>query len=240
MGGGADALELRLLGAFTVCLSGRAIDTTRWRVKKAASLVKILALTPSHRRTRDELMDCLWPDLAPDAAANNLRYTLHIAREELGATALVSDGRSIRLPENGTCRIDLAEFETAAATARRSRSRDDWVRAVTLYRGDVLPDDVYEDWSILRREEMRATYHALLRQMANGPGAIEALERLVSSDPTDEPARVRLMKAYADAGQPEEARRHYELLVAALRDSDVAPEPATTALVRSLGSLMNR
>jgi DNA-binding SARP family transcriptional activator len=52
-----------------------------WRLRKSASVVKLLALAPGHRLHRDQLLDRLWPDLALDAAGGQLRKALHQARE---------------------------------------------------------------------------------------------------------------------------------------------------------------
>lgn len=244
MGGdGAVGLELRLLAGFVIERTGEVLDTRHWRVRKAASLVKILALTPSHRVRREELMDLLWPDLGSDAAANNLRFALHVARQALfDAASLPSDGDAIRLSHDGEYRVDVDAFESAAGIARSTRTRSACDMAIALYQGDLLPEDAFEDWSVPRREQLRASFHALLRQAAalasdrsDLPAAHAALERLVQSEPTDEPARVDLMRSYAKAGEPAEAMRHYDLLVSALRSElDAAPEPATAALYREI------
>ena len=39
-----DAVRIRLLGGFRVSVGERSIGEERWRLKKAASLVKLLAL----------------------------------------------------------------------------------------------------------------------------------------------------------------------------------------------------
>ena len=52
------------------------------------ALVKLLALAPGYRLHREQVMDALWPDLAPEAAAGNLRKAVHfrktLAYEECG------------------------------------------------------------------------------------------------------------------------------------------------------------
>ena len=54
-----------------------------WRLRKAASLVKLLSLAAGHRMHREQAMDLLWPELGKEAASNNLRQTLHAARRAL-------------------------------------------------------------------------------------------------------------------------------------------------------------
>src|SRR5438309_7846005 len=77
-------LRITLLGGFQVAVDGRVIPATEWRSARAATLVKVLALAPNHRLHRDQIMDMLWPDAAPDRAANSLYQSLHVARRVLG------------------------------------------------------------------------------------------------------------------------------------------------------------
>ena len=70
-------VRVRLLGGFRVSVGSRIVEENRWRLKKATSLVKLLALAPYHRMHRERVMDLLWPDLKAEAATNNLhaRFT---------------------------------------------------------------------------------------------------------------------------------------------------------------------
>ncbi len=78
-----EAVRVWLLGGFRVSVGSRTIEGDAWRLRKAAALVKLLALAPDHRLHREQVMDLLWPDLATKAASNNLRQTLHGARRTL-------------------------------------------------------------------------------------------------------------------------------------------------------------
>lgn len=69
-----------MLGSFKVSVGPRNIGEGEWRLKKAGSLVKLLALAPGHRMHREQATEWLWPDLDPEAAANNLHHALHVAR----------------------------------------------------------------------------------------------------------------------------------------------------------------
>src|SRR4051794_25414641 len=113
------AVEIRLLGGFRVVVGDRAITDDAWRLRKARGLVKLLALAPGHRLHREELIDVLWPDLDPDAAANALRYALHRARCVFATSApgteaiLRSHGDLLALRPEGPLWIDVDAFETA-------------------------------------------------------------------------------------------------------------------------------
>ena len=76
-----DAVRVWLLGGFRVSVGPQTIEQDQWRLRKAASLVKLLAIAPSHRIHREQAMHLLWPDLGRKAASNNLRRVLHAARK---------------------------------------------------------------------------------------------------------------------------------------------------------------
>jgi len=76
-------LRIELLGGFSVASRGRAIPEEVWQRRKTAALFKLLALAPRHRLHREQVMDALWPELPPAAAAANLRKAVYYARHAL-------------------------------------------------------------------------------------------------------------------------------------------------------------
>ena len=56
-------VRIGLLGGFSVTVGDRKVDESAWRLRKAASLIKLLALAPGHRLHRERAMDLLWPEL---------------------------------------------------------------------------------------------------------------------------------------------------------------------------------
>src|ERR1700710_1247627 len=111
-------VSVGLLGGFTAAVDGVGVPTTAWRLKKARELVKLLALAPGHRLHREQLMDALWPDLDPAAAANNLHQVVHAARRALGADAIELREELLTLRAS----VDVEDFERAAEQARRAGS----------------------------------------------------------------------------------------------------------------------
>ena len=96
-----ETLRAWLLGGFRDSVGPRTIEDKDWRLKKAAGLVKPLALAPNHRIHRKQVRDLLWPELNVSKAANNLRYALYNARRTLGGTSSAAACRSIQL--GGSC-----------------------------------------------------------------------------------------------------------------------------------------
>ena len=84
---GPEAVRVKLLGGFSVSVGHRAIWQDGWRSKKAASLVKLLVLTPGHRLHREQAMELLWPGSGKKAASNNLRQVLYGACRVLASAS---------------------------------------------------------------------------------------------------------------------------------------------------------
>ena len=127
--GSASGLRVTLLGGFHVSVGDRPVPDA-WRLRKAKSLVKLLSLSADRRLHRDVVTAMLWPDLAPDAAMNNLHQALHAARRVVGAAG--ASGEVLRLRDDlvGLCpdgglSTDVDEFVAtlAAGTGLRTGRR---------------------------------------------------------------------------------------------------------------------
>jgi DNA-binding SARP family transcriptional activator len=60
---GTKRLAIYLLGEFRMSVGPQAIAEREWTLRRAKSLVKLLALAPHHRLHREHLMDRLWLDM---------------------------------------------------------------------------------------------------------------------------------------------------------------------------------
>lgn len=248
--GRAPILVIRLLGRFAVSVGDRAVGPDGWRLRKGRHVLALLALAPGQALHREQLADALWPAHNPGAAAANLRQALHAARRVLSDLAgapwptIVAEGERLALYPSDQVQIDVVAFEAAAEAARRRRHVEAYRAALALYSGDLLPDDLYEDWAAERREALRAHRLALLAELAESevgsgdlPAAITTLERLVAEEPTHEVVQRQLLTLYARAGRRQRALHHYQQLREHLRaELDTEPEPATRALVERIAT----
>src|SRR5215218_5792640 len=246
-GGAPETLRLWLLGGFRVSVGSQSIGGQEWHLRKAQSLLKVLALSPGYRLHREQAMELLWPDLHPEAALNNLHYALHVARRTLEPPALASSapsrylrlrGEQLTLCPDSPLWVDVEAFEEAATTARHALEPAAYRAAIDLYSGELLPQDRYEAWAEERRAQLRGLYLSLLLDLAalyegrkEFGEAIEALGRVVAEDPTHEGAHVELMRLYALLGRRREALGHYERLKDVLfTEFGAEPEAATARL----------
>jgi DNA-binding SARP family transcriptional activator/DNA-binding MarR family transcriptional regulator len=242
---GLGVVRIWLLDGFRVSVgSSRSIGEDEWRLKKSASLVKLLALAPAHRLHREQAMDLLWPELDSKAASNNLHHALHIARRILQPSAdsasgyLRLRGENLALSPEEPLWVDVEAFEQAATAARHTLEPAAFRAAIDLCLGELLPQDRYEVWAEERRAQLRGLYLSLLLEVAGlyedrmeFGEAIEALGKVVAEDPAHEGAHVGLMRLYALLGRRREALGQYERLRDALsREIGSQPEGATVLL----------
>lgn len=227
----AHDIRISVLGGFDVRLDGRPVPDETWRRNRARALVKLLALAPSRRLHREQLMDALWPSLDAEAAAGNLRKAIHFARQALGAEHVRLYGELIAL-EAIALWIDVHAFEVAAQAGQRSQ-------ALALYRGDLLPEDRFEPWTEDPRERLRMRFHNLLLDEAASlerrgdlDAAADVLDRLAASDPLHEEAHLALMRVLALAGARHLALARYSQLEVRLRDELAVETGSAVRLLR--------
>ena len=113
-------VRIALLGGFAVRVEGAGAPP-RWRLRKAKTIVKLLALAVGHRVHRDVLTEQLWPEADPAVGANNFHQALHAARRVIGAENLVLHDEIVVLGGEGTLAVDVDDFDAAAVTGRLDR-----------------------------------------------------------------------------------------------------------------------
>jgi predicted ATPase/tetratricopeptide (TPR) repeat protein len=163
-------VSITLLGGFSAAVGGEPVPDRAWRLKKARELVKLLALARGRRLHREQLMDALWRELAPTAAANNLNQAVHVARRVLGPDAIALRDEVLSLDAD----VDVEAFEQAAAEARRLGTGAAIRAALALYGGELLPENRYDEWAESRREaleELRGELEAERTSAGESDGA---------------------------------------------------------------------
>ena len=97
------ATHISLLGGFSIRVAGEPADRG-WRLTKAKTLVKLLALAPRHRLHRDQVVEILWPGTDVRTSANNLHQVVHTVRRTVGAGAIELNHDTVQLgPDGGLC-----------------------------------------------------------------------------------------------------------------------------------------
>lgn len=240
-------IRVTMLGGFDVHIDETVVPAGVWRLNKARSLLKLLALAEGNRLHRDAVVEALWPDLAAVAGANNLHQALHAARRalaEAGASADVlrlRDGVVALCPDGGLA-TDVQDLEAALDKALAADAPDLLLDIATQCSQGLLPEDGYEDWAHpyqehiagLRRTAVLAAAPHLIAQ-GRAYDAAAALEPLAETRSSDEEVHRALMLAYDAAGRRWDAVAVYESLRGRLDDEyAAAPDVQTTTLYRRL------
>ena len=212
-------VDISLLGGFAVVVDGRAVAAPAWTRRSAATLVKVLALRPGRQLPREQLVDLLWPDLLLEQAAPRLHKAAHYARAAVGVpSAVVLAGDVVSLLPDAEVAVDVERFDRAAGDPSSVGE------AIDLYRGDLLPEDLYEPWADAERERLRVCYLELLRSAGRWAD-------LVAAEPLDEEAHLRLVQQHVEDGSRSQALRQLEAMARTWRDElGAEPGPAARAL----------
>ncbi len=233
--GAGRSWAIRMLGGFDVECSGHAVTLPPGR---PLSAVQMLAVSGG-RLHAEVLSEQLWPGADAAAARNRLRNLL--SRIRRAADGLVErDGESIRL--SPATIVDADRFAVQADAALTSGEGDRRAAglaqaAVELYRGELLPDEPYAEWTFAARERLAARHLALiglLAAIAERDGetdqALRLVQRALDLDPDDEERLLTLARLLASQGRTTAAAR---TLRRALDDSQEWPASARNALERA-------
>src|SRR5919107_2078448 len=107
-----ERLDVRLLGGFGISVDGAPLRDGAFGQRRAADLVKVLALAPGHRLPRDRVVEVLWPRLPADAGLANLHKAAHYARRALGERdAVVLRRGLVELAPHAVVTTDVERFE---------------------------------------------------------------------------------------------------------------------------------
>src|SRR5262245_27728917 len=207
-------VDVRLLGRFEVAVDTRPVPAHAWGHRRAEDLVKLLALSPGHRLTRDQVVEALWPRLSATAGVANLHKAAHYARRALGwAEAIVLRRGVVELAPGHRVETDVERLEAGGG-------RDGEV-------AELLPDDRYEEWTAAHRDRLAEFRTAALRRQGRW-------EDLLRIDPADEEISRVVMREHAAVGDRAAAARRYRRLRDALAQLGLTPSEESLALYREI------
>lgn len=226
--------RIYLLGTFSIYDQMSVVELPGLRAK---NLLAYLALNPNHLQQRSRLAERLWPDLSPQRARHSLSDLLYRLPTAVRHHWLAVEQNTVGLAQPDTLWIDAHIFEQLAL------SDDDtaWSQAITLYRGDLLPE-LHEDWMLERRVALRETYLTCLERLGQTqearrqyPAAYDTYTTLIQADPLREAPYRGLMRTLASLGRPAEAAAIFTQLEQTLAQTlDVLPSSQTRQLALKL------
>jgi DNA-binding SARP family transcriptional activator len=229
------------LGRVRFDVGDRVIEGSSMR-RKVLALLCFLITRPGHSATREEVLEALWPELAPPTALNSLNQTVYFLRrvfepafsEDLTAGYLGQDGETVWLDR---------ELITTTSQACRDLIRrmpgvpapEDVLELARGYTSRFALDFMYEEWAGAYRDSLHAAYlrvvEAALRLDADSghyPRGIEIAELAALVEPDSEELQVALLRLYRLSGSFAAAAEQYGHYAQTLRDLGVEPQPFST------------
>ena len=199
-------------------------------------------------------MNLFWPDADPEAARRNLHQAIYSLRQTLRQGLAdfqhiqFEDGCYLLNPEIDIW-LDFAELEKHVQAGRRLEAAGQLAEAVaeysiaeSLYQGDFLEEDLYEDWPQSYRQYLWNVYLAITHWLAQHyleqgeyAATIALSQRILTRDNCQEKAHQKMIRCYLAQGQRHLAVRQYQLCVQVLKAKlDLSPSQETQALYKQI------
>jgi DNA-binding SARP family transcriptional activator len=251
----ARSLVVHCLGPFRVFHSGQLI--TDWNGQKGLAVLKYLIAQRGKPVSKEILMEAIWSESDPEAARRNLHQAIYSLRQTLRSNK--PDFRQIefyndryQINPKSHLWIDFVAFEKLAQegkqlviAGRTEEALQTYTVAEALYQGDFLEGELYEEWAVAQREQLRLLYLEVASWLSEQflkqgqfTDAIALAQKILAQDACHEHAHRCLMVAYAAQGQRHLAARQYLACVQVLRtELDLTPSAETTALYRQIASV---
>lgn len=214
-------LWIRTLGPFYAWRGDALVSNQDYKRDKARRLLQLLVTNRRKMLQRDQIIDCLWPDLPGDNALRDFKVALNALNKALepDRTAneppffIVRKGEAYGLNPQARVMIDADQFEQLS----KSKEMDDLAEAISLYEDDFLPDCPYKEWTFGERERLRHIYLVTAGKLAEGylkngqwENVVQIDQAILARDEYNERAIQQLMEAHAGAGNHSRFQETYK------------------------------
>ncbi|MBF0345752.1 MAG: hypothetical protein HQL06_16175 [Nitrospirae bacterium] len=222
-----EPIKVYTLGSFQLYVGDRQIHPNEWSRKSAQNLCKYFIFHSGKEITNDKLIDTFWQDEDATSGKRNFLVGISTLRKVLEPGIPPKKKSSYIKHNNGMYSfiipdgsyIDVCDFEHNITMADRySKGQDNmnakshYIRAVELYKGDFLEEDIYNDWSFPMREQYLEMYMKALKKLAylcykslEYSITIEYINHILKKDEYDDFSYHLLMKTHTAMGNKHKA-----------------------------------
>ncbi len=241
----SQTIDIRLLGGFSLIYGDRPIAGIT--SARSQALLAYLVLHCQTPQSRSRIASDLWPESTDVQARTNLRKELSNLRHALPHSDefLWVEAKMLQWLPNNNFSLDVAEFEAAMRTAEQASDlqiiQANLVRAIELYRGDLLNDLDYE-WLAPERERLQQMRMRALDQLVNHlelqhdyQAALTYAQQMLRVDALNESAYAALMRLHGLNGDRARALQIYHQCMTVLREElGIDPSTSTRKLYEQL------
>lgn len=221
-----DKLKIAMFGEFSVSYRDNTISEHSKRSKKLWLLLQYLVVHHNRAVAQSELIDILSREdegVNPTSALKTQIHRLRDILSELGCEEqiIVCINGAYSINSEIDLEIDAEEFERTFKEAASADDREEKLglilNAVNLYSGDFLAKSAYESWVIPLNTYYRSVYSKAVRiavELLTSMGKLHDIIAICSKsstiNPYDEFVHYSHIKALAELGDQESAKRQYE------------------------------
>jgi DNA-binding SARP family transcriptional activator len=248
--------RVKLFGGLEVTTEAGVVEDSAWQKRKSRLLFAMLVVRRGQDLPRDVILEYLWPNM-DDARARNNFYVIWSTMKRALENADGSGGPASRFVKSsgGLCRVtrlvrsDLDDFEETVGNLRSAQAAGDGAavlvharRLMEIYRGELLPGDLYDDWFAETRDRIRHDFCDAMLSAARVAEARNELDHALvllrsasAADPWREDVYQTTMRCQMSAGQRSRAIETYlSCRTRLVDDLGIDPSAETTRLYQAI------
>ena len=245
-----NPLVIRTFGKFELFIGNYEISSQDWKRPAIKDLLKFFVVNRNRMLPRDFIIENLWPEEDPDKSYGKFRVYISVLRDVIEPWLLKNEKPEILVYSEGKyglmtdeIYLDAEEFEKLINDAERTSDmvevRIKLEKAIELYSGDFLEDDLYLEFVYVERERLRNMFfHAVERlkdiyvKAGETGRARVLLDKAFFIDPTNDSITRSYILLLKNLGENANARRIYEIHKETLKKRfDVEPSEEISKLV---------
>ncbi|MFO7881157.1 MAG: BTAD domain-containing putative transcriptional regulator [Kosmotogaceae bacterium] len=196
--------------------------------EKGCELFRYLLVNYEKKINKDLILELFWPGMDNKSARQNLSSTLYFIRHAFDRALGNGIGKKICKATNQSCWLsfdenfyyDVVEFRKEINLANKALKNDEkiehLIKASTIYSGDFMIEDTYNEWVIPVREELRELVVTslvelieLLYQNKKMNESMFYTVRLLQIDPYNENAINNKIRILESQGRLTEAKKTF-------------------------------
>ena len=219
------ALYITCFGGFDVKRFGLSVALCSNR--NGQTILRYLITQQGYRTSVDTLMATLWPEDEAEVAHHKLQVAVSALRRSLnsgfdcdpGGGYILCKNRVYQLNPLISLRSDVDEFLAFYQVGQQysgEKAAIQFEKACQLYAGPFLTEDLYADWSFMRREQLSHIYLSMCGTLAEYyleagqyDDTIKWATAILKENQSDEAAHRHLIRAYFALGRRSDALRQF-------------------------------
>ncbi len=248
-----NRLEICTLGRFSVKKDGVLLSAVTGRLSKQWELFMYLLTHKEKLSPVEDIQEALWPEGEFADPGKNLKNQVHRLRKKIDDPAITNDSSAV-VYSNGCYSwnrdtkywLDTEVFEAYCAEARSLAGTDPseavvkYRQALSLYRGDYLPEFSQSDWVFPMRHYYRQLFLRAVLELLNlcmerkeYSEVAKICEKTFLIDKHEEELHQIYIEALLEEGKIAQARAHYQYITALLyREFGAKPSSEMQQLYR--------